>query len=1322
MTETAEERALAAYDRYAEDGDPACLAVVAAEWERAVAEATDPAHAADYERFAATFRAYHLLETGEADEGAVRRVSAALRAAGERLADDDPERPGLAVTLARLRLLAYHVAGRPADLDAAITTLTSVAAADVDEADRAAALGCLVDAYGARHAVSQAGSDLDGRIRALRELHRMPGAGGVPPGLVAGELGLALGHRAGDPEEIRALLAEAEADLDREHSLRPAVRRALGLQLWLGAVQGGSRPDADAALPLLMEVLAAGPDTQVALAVAQLLIRRALPEGVTAATSPAELARLVRGNALAAGREQAAEAVPLLAAVLSDPAIDDEVRAYASGQIAAAMLFCDLDRLSTDVLAEAAGHLDRAYASLPGQVEVVVQLGVLRAELARRRGNPEADVRVAVDLLSRAERLVPAGHPMRTTVLISLAYALVPQAARTQARDDVLRTVQVLEDAARAVEPDDPVRPDLLGQLGIVLTVALAHGPVEGGLDRIIGLLRAALAAPPAGPRRQGEFRSGPRRQAEFRSALADALSGRYLETGDDRDARESAASYRAAESLLAAADPFRVPVRLGLATLLWSRYDRRRDLRDLDESVTMLTELAVAVADRPELDVSHALGTVQVLLGSALLQQADRAVDPALAAELADRAQRELTAGVTALPAAHVALPLGRGELALLRLLRAVREEDEPALRTAIDALVAAGQAVPAGHPHRAPLLARAGQALAVHAARIGDVAALDEGIRWTHDALSASGPENGPLLRVGLGQALLHRHRLLGRAADLDAAVEVLGDGWRLLAGEPGHPAAAMTAMTLARALRRRSGREDPADADRLVEEALRAYGRRVLLQTGAGRALALARGASEDTLWAARWHLADGRPEAAVAALEAGRGLVLHAVVATAGVADLLAERGHRELAERWRAEAGAEEAPAELRHHALAALDGSPPARRLFDPPSRAELAAGLAAVDADALVYLVPAPEPWDRYVDDGAPGSGGAALTVDRAGAVRLLELPDLHAGAGTPLGDDPEARLPIADPAALDRLVEWSWAVAAGPLLDRLRELSPDRTPRAILVPVGALGTVPWHAARRPGGTGAAAYACGQAVITYAASGRQLADLAGNPGLPPEAGTVLVANPDGSLPAAGICASALREQFYPDADYLGLPRTAAVGPGTAAEVLDRLPGGRRPAAVIEFGCHAVAGASPAESRLELAGDEQLSVATVLDRAAARPRGGLVVLSACSSDLTVRQYDEALSLSSAFLGAGATGVLATGWAIDDRYAALAMYHVHHLMAAGAAPADAVRGTQLWMLDPDRVAPPGLPPALAKYVPVPELAHPLTWAAYAFRGR
>jgi CHAT domain-containing protein len=52
-----------------------------------------------------------------------------------------------------------------------------------------------------------------------------------------------------------------------------------------------------------------------------------------------------------------------------------------------------------------------------------------------------------------------------------------------------------------------------------------------------------------------------------------------------------------------------------------------------------------------------------------------------------------------------------------------------------------------------------------------------------------------------------------------------------------------------------------------------------------------------------------------------------------------------------------------------------------------------------------------------------------------------------------------------------------------------------------------------------------------------------------------------------------------------------------------------------------------------------------LSVATVLRRAEGRPPGGLVVLSACSSDVTVREYDEALTLAAAFLGAGATGVL-----------------------------------------------------------------------------
>ena len=53
----------------------------------------------------------------------------------------------------------------------------------------------------------------------------------------------------------------------------------------------------------------------------------------------------------------------------------------------------------------------------------------------------------------------------------------------------------------------------------------------------------------------------------------------------------------------------------------------------------------------------------------------------------------------------------------------------------------------------------------------------------------------------------------------------------------------------------------------------------------------------------------------------------------------------------------------------------------------------------------------------------------------------------------------------------SLDDLCRWAWLAAIGPLLERsvsrLRPSPNGRAPRLILVPMGDLARIPWHAAR---------------------------------------------------------------------------------------------------------------------------------------------------------------------------------------------------------------------------------------------------------------
>src|SRR6185437_9049492 len=80
-----------------------------------------------------------------------------------------------------------------------------------------------------------------------------------------------------------------------------------------------------------------------------------------------------------------------------------------------------------------------------------------------------------------------------------------------------------------------------------------------------------------------------------------------------------------------------------------------------------------------------------------------------------------------------------------------------------------------------------------------------------------------------------------------------------------------------------------------------------------------------------------------------------------------------------------------------------------------------------------------------------------------------------------------------------LGPLCDWAWTAVIGPLLAQL----PGTAPRLVLVPVGRLGVVPWHAARRADPGSGWRYAVADAVFSYAASGRQLAEVSRRPVLP---------------------------------------------------------------------------------------------------------------------------------------------------------------------------------------------------------------------------
>lgn len=631
---------------------------------------------------------------------------------------------------------------------------------------------------------------------------------------------------------------------------------------------------------------------------------------------------------------------------------------------------------------------------------------------------------------------------------------------------------------------------------------------------------------------------------------------------------------------------------------------------------------------------------------------------------------------------------------------------------------------------------------------------------------------------IRQALVYALLAVHTSTGDGSVLEEAIGELEQARRDLTDRTSPDTRQKVLWDLAEAyhLRGDQQRDDLTAAVTTAQESLRVLAEDVLLQLGAEHGLEVARAGASRGLLAAGWAAVDGRIGEAVEALENGRGLVLRAAAAAAGVPEQLAARGEADLAEQWRSAvrdlppqaapaaggvgtdppddvrtalarimptepAPGLAIPSTLRRRALDALrrpgggGGSEAALRgLLGAPGVAELREGLRVVGADALVYLVPGQGPAD-----------GVAVLVPRTGRPATLELPGLGAlgreplerylDAGARRSAVPEDDLDAYDEAhrrweaALEALCDWAGEAVLDPVLTALRPA------RLVLVPCGNLGAVPWHAARLPASPSSSRrYVCESVVVSYAASGGEFLRAARRGRMAAGERAVLVADPSGDLMWAQDEVAALRAAYYPDALLYGWHEDAPEGAlGTAEDVLSHLPGGPTAASMLHLVVHGLAGLRPTDSALHLAegaqGHGRLTVTRILDVPVVSAEDGsgagpLVVLSACETDLSSRDHDEALTPTTALLARGATDVVGSRWKVSDSAsAALMVVFHHHLTVTGLAPPDALRAAQLWMLDPDRRPVPGLTDELLAETEgnVRGLARVVSWAGFIHQG-
>ncbi|MEV3987806.1 CHAT domain-containing protein [Streptomyces sp. NPDC049837] len=660
----------------------------------------------------------------------------------------------------------------------------------------------------------------------------------------------------------------------------------------------------------------------------------------------------------------------------------------------------------------------------------------------------------------------------------------------------------------------------------------------------------------------------------------------------------------------------------------------------------------------------------------------------------------------------------------------------------------------------HRAWVLGDGGLTRFVGAVGRQDPAGIAEAMELVREAHGLVDKGSDSWLRytncLGAGHCALASAQRDRRARDthLEQGIALLEEANAAVTG-PEHRLHASVRLGLGRAYRMRGSlyRGDREAGRRNGLEALRGHAWAALLQSGTDHAAEAAAEATGTALEVAGWCLRDNVPEEAVTALDSCRGLVLHAATTSMTVPERLVAAGREDLADEWRTVAGTDPAtdplaavrepmsvPSELRRRVLAVLTGEGALQgRLLEPPEPGEIGGALRAVGKDALVYLVPASEE-----------SGGTAVVVTSSGEVHAVPLPTLNEQAAPlrdylpepggardmgPVTDAPAARVPELR-AQLDRLCGWAWYAGIRPLFDAFAAPSrPGRVPRLVLVPMGRLGLVPWHAAWEPAGGGRRRYALQEAEISYAASARLLCEVAARPSAHPGPGrdgalrdgaALIVGNPTGDLRFAGEEADAVQRVFYPDGQFLGRRDGGQVaGAGTPREVVSWLRGGAADGGVLHLACHAtVAEKARRSAYLSLYGGE-LSAEELTEAVGGGARGslGLVLLAACRSHVSGRGHNEAYSLATAFMVAGARSVIGSLWPVPDDATSVLMFMVHHyLRREGEPPAKALRRAQLWMLDPARELPAELPPLLAERAGRVDPDDLSAWAGFTHLGQ
>lgn len=1093
---------------------------------------------------------------------------------------------------------------------------------------------------------------------------------------------------------------------------------------------GSGDEDIELAVTELTAVIAEYPDDDALVSycralVAQVELCRMLPAELRVGRAGLGRVRDVLSSGIELGSvEHARAALRHLDAIAEVPPGAEGIVAVGK---AIALVEAERGQLTADTVDEAISFLDDGSGHLSDHdPELRAFRAALSAVRAGQQGEPE-QIDAAVDAIAEAATLFDESHPMRDMLASVLAIAARVPDLMTEPAEDQVAVVGRLERALRQVPDDHPARPRIMTKLGFALLRGMWTDRSSTSMETVLGLLRGAVAR-----------KTGDRTNDAVNSFLLGIVTGLQGAMDHDVDIVDEAIRHiSAATETMVHDDRFQSIAAACLGITLFLRYKVGSELEFVEAAHLFGQQVAGESSDDPTIAGIKLFLSALTRLAQVRFQLNGAAIDESLA-DL--ERVREL------IPTRHPLRSNADGLLGMLRALRSAEGEGGVDLATARGNLTAFRAGVSdvakafAGS-HRDGLefpadgtatgLAHIGEAYIA-----GDQRKFAEGL-WLLGEVAAT-PGLNPYERLSvltsLGLGFRMRYELFRRRQDLDRAIDRLDEARRVLWHEGVDFEAAFVLNCLADCLHTR-GDNALRDRERAVViglDSLRERARTVRLQSGARRALETATAADGEAVSVARWCLAASRPEAAVRALELGRAMVLQMSTSDSGVPALLRERGAEDLAREWDASvhegsdsgqmtdplmpfpsfAPSKMVPSDLRRRVLDMIDGHGVSA---EPPDLTEIASSLDAGDVAALVYLLP-------KNDDGP----GTALVVDRAGQVSEVRLPGL--GASDELIDEFDEAVRGADPErrqeVLGRLCDWAWTAV-------MRELVGDvgGPARLVLVPVGRLAVVPWHSARRVVAGGALRYACQDAVISYAASARQFVQAARGSRRAWDSAPGIVRVGDSKLYWASREIEHIRARHYPDATYFGGRNRGAARvsqPATPDNVRTLLPGRGSPGvSVLHLGAHAHLAVPQVDSYLALTGG-RLHMRDMLAQARQRPSdavGGLVVLASCVSDHGGREHDEVLTLATAFLAAGAVGVVGARWEVSDIPTAIFMIMFHHYLNSGYAdPATALRATQRWMLDPHRRLPVGVDERLAHELSLLDLAAADMWAAFTYQGR